>query len=534
MVEAGHLTDRVMLARERAFRLGGLCIDPATRQVSGPAGQWTLEPRVMQMLVALYRRRDEVVDREALLERCWGGVIVGDNAINRVVSRLRRLAADTGAFTIETIPRVGYRLTESGGSAASGPSAPPPDLVPDAPEVGAIPPAVTPRAGDVPMPRTDRLDRRLLLAGGGVALLLGGLAAFGGGPRLRASARVDALRTEAAILADNGLPGATLQARALLEEAVALAPDSADAWGALAIAHVDRMGWNNAAEVSGAVARADAAARRALALAPGHADASAALVLKNGFWRRWAAYEADCRSLLDGHPGHQRTRFALAELLCQVGRWGNALALLDPLAAERPAAAWVALLRAEALAGAGRLPEADVAFAEGARRWPLHTGFWSSRFEYLLLSGRSGQARATATDKAQFQIDHAPLPKDLGLMVAAALETQEPADRAAAVAAVFQARDDGRVASLSALSMLEALGDRDGALALLDLYLFGGTTRGGRLVAAPRQPSIRRTAPLFLPPLDALRTDPRFGERMNRVGLAAYWLKTGTAPQTRA
>jgi hypothetical protein len=31
-----------------------------------------------------------------------------------------------------------------------------------------------------------------------------------------------------------------------------------------------------------------------------------------------------------------------------------------------------------------------------------------------------------------------------------------------------------------------------------------------------------------------LRTDPRFGERMNRVGLAAYWLKTGTAPQTRA
>src|SRR5262249_15132792 len=43
--------------------------------------------------------------------------------INRCVFRLRRLAEDLGGFALETVPRVGYRLTEVGPAAtpASGP-----------------------------------------------------------------------------------------------------------------------------------------------------------------------------------------------------------------------------------------------------------------------------------------------------------------------------------------------------------------------------------------------------------------------------
>ena len=53
-----------------------------------------------------------MVSRSDLIDRCWDGRVVGDNAINRVISRLRQLAAndDGGDFEIETIPRVGYRL----------------------------------------------------------------------------------------------------------------------------------------------------------------------------------------------------------------------------------------------------------------------------------------------------------------------------------------------------------------------------------------------------------------------------------------
>src|SRR5258708_29584401 len=66
----------------------------------------------MQVLVALYRAKGAVVSRDDLIARCWEGRIVGEDAINRAIWRLRKLAeADGDAnFTIETIPRVGYRL----------------------------------------------------------------------------------------------------------------------------------------------------------------------------------------------------------------------------------------------------------------------------------------------------------------------------------------------------------------------------------------------------------------------------------------
>jgi TolB-like protein/DNA-binding winged helix-turn-helix (wHTH) protein/Tfp pilus assembly protein PilF len=102
------------LAHEPDFRLGRTEVRPSILQLrrDGRAAQ-SLEPRVMQVLVVLAQARGEVVSRGDLIDRCWDGRVVGDNAINRVVSRLRQLAAgaDDGAdFEIETIPRVGYRL----------------------------------------------------------------------------------------------------------------------------------------------------------------------------------------------------------------------------------------------------------------------------------------------------------------------------------------------------------------------------------------------------------------------------------------
>ncbi len=105
---------QIDLARVAPFRLGPLTVEPALRQVTSVRSE-TLEPRVMQVLVALVRAEGGIVSRDDLVRQCWEGRIVGDDSVNRVISRLRRLAEESGggSFRIETITKVGYRLVGS-------------------------------------------------------------------------------------------------------------------------------------------------------------------------------------------------------------------------------------------------------------------------------------------------------------------------------------------------------------------------------------------------------------------------------------
>jgi adenylate cyclase len=108
------------LAHEPDFRLGALEIAPSTREVRSPRGSETVEPRVMQALVCLARADGAVVSRDDLIQSCWSGRSVSEDAINRCIAKIRLLSDgdEGGAFVIETIPRVGYRLA----SAASAPT----------------------------------------------------------------------------------------------------------------------------------------------------------------------------------------------------------------------------------------------------------------------------------------------------------------------------------------------------------------------------------------------------------------------------
>ena len=113
--EPARASQPVNLAREADFRLGALLVRPSLREVSVGDCPQTLEPRVMQVLVALARMDGQVVSRDELIEACWGGRIVGEDAINRCIGRLRRLAETFGdSFAIDTVARVGYRLTGPG------------------------------------------------------------------------------------------------------------------------------------------------------------------------------------------------------------------------------------------------------------------------------------------------------------------------------------------------------------------------------------------------------------------------------------
>lgn len=107
----------VELAKCADFSLGDLTVRPSLRAVISGDVSVSLEPRVMQVLVLLAQNAAKPIDRDTMIEQCWGGVIVGDDAIQRCIGRLRRLASELGGFEIETIPRIGYRLLPESGVA---------------------------------------------------------------------------------------------------------------------------------------------------------------------------------------------------------------------------------------------------------------------------------------------------------------------------------------------------------------------------------------------------------------------------------
>lgn len=111
-VELAASNQRIDLANEREFDLGGLKVRPSERLVVRNGEQRELQPRVMQVLVALAKARPDVVSRDRLIDLCWDGRIVGDDALNRCVLSLRHLAHEftPPPFEIQTVPRVGHRL----------------------------------------------------------------------------------------------------------------------------------------------------------------------------------------------------------------------------------------------------------------------------------------------------------------------------------------------------------------------------------------------------------------------------------------
>ena len=107
-----ELGRRIDLARQPDFTLGELRVVPTACEVVAKGRHIRIQPRVLQVLIALARARGELVSREFLVKVCWGDVSVGDDSLNRCIQSLRRLSQEEarGAFVIETVPRLGYRL----------------------------------------------------------------------------------------------------------------------------------------------------------------------------------------------------------------------------------------------------------------------------------------------------------------------------------------------------------------------------------------------------------------------------------------
>jgi DNA-binding winged helix-turn-helix (wHTH) protein len=79
------------------------------RTLSGPRGTVALKSRAFDLLITLIERRAEVVTKDELLRRVWGGLSVEENNLHVQVAAIRR-ALEDGERYILTVPGRGYRF----------------------------------------------------------------------------------------------------------------------------------------------------------------------------------------------------------------------------------------------------------------------------------------------------------------------------------------------------------------------------------------------------------------------------------------
>jgi DNA-binding winged helix-turn-helix (wHTH) protein/TolB-like protein/Tfp pilus assembly protein PilF len=109
------------------LRIGEWWADPSTNELRRAGDRLRIEPKAMEVLMALAGRAGEAVSREALLAEVWPGVVVGDEALTQSIIKLRRALGDNPRKPayIETIAKRGYRLIAPlGGEPAPLPARP--------------------------------------------------------------------------------------------------------------------------------------------------------------------------------------------------------------------------------------------------------------------------------------------------------------------------------------------------------------------------------------------------------------------------
>lgn len=92
--------------------IGRWAFDPASRRLLCGREEHRLSPKAADVLQALAQTPRQVWSRDALLERVWPGVIVGDEVLTHAIAELRQGLGDDfrAPSFIETVYKRGYRL----------------------------------------------------------------------------------------------------------------------------------------------------------------------------------------------------------------------------------------------------------------------------------------------------------------------------------------------------------------------------------------------------------------------------------------
>ncbi len=500
----------IVLAHVRPFRIGDVEVRPATREVVAAAGREVLEPRVMQVLVALARAEGEFLTRDDLIASCWDGRVVGEDAITRVISRLRRLTEGLGAgsWTLETVTKVGYRLLPAHGQK----------------------PAAT--------PSVRRLDRRALLAGGGALAAIGGAGAWWGLRERGPSREVLELVRQAEQAMGMGQPDQSAQAIGFLKQAVTLAPEYAPAWATLAQAYRSNISFTAPDRQAGVVALAEAAARRALELDPDNFNAAVTLAFSERGYRNWLNAERRITWAMGLKGGRRRLQMSYANFLLSVGRIREAAPFAQAGAERDKLAPWGRISLTQILLAAGRLEEAEREIREALALWPRHHAVWFNLFYLLTFSGRANQALAMAADPAALPPNIPAADMELSLQGARGVQGASRAEIDKAIRGFREAARRGVGYAENAVVFLSTLGDLDGAFEVAGaMYLNQGYVMPERRWSVDQgrynKAGERNTQLLFMPGAARFRADPRFTTLVRDIGLTDYWKRSGHPPDDR-
>ena len=381
------------------------------------------------------------------------------------------------------------------------------------------------------------VDRRTLVIGAGtiVATLAAGSAAW-------RAFRKPGLTPEAELLLQKGMDalqandaldpedaGSTGQAVALLTEATRAAPQSATAWGGLALAYAVRRRASPPPDRPGLEARGREAARTALRLDPNEPRALASERIMDPLYRNWAAAEEGDRRALARNPGFPILLFVLSDMLGSVGRYREASEFSKRLDRKKfllPGAERKAILN---LWSAGEFKAADDAIDAAVERWPDQRQIWRTRVAYLLYSGRASEALAVLGNVEQRPRDLVPGMADVAMTTARALVGS--ISRQEAIAANLAFIRNNPASAMAVLHAVTALGDLPSAVAMMRGYYFGEGE--WRTLAPLAGDEDRQTSPLFQPPMRALWRTPEYNRLLERIGLNAYWRSSRIEPDFR-
>jgi len=487
-----------------------MLISPSRRLFEGPGGHAHLPPLIMQVFLVLLDAGGKVVTRNQLFDECWGGAIVGDESLNQAITKLRRTGTEVapGLFELETIPRTGYRLT------------------------GEILGFLNTEAGSAPSGEAARrpVSRRRLIGSAATVAALGA-----GGlwwvTNNRTDPRFTALmeRGQDALRMDE--PGAAK----FFEQAVAIEPNSARAWGLLAYALAD-AGDQLPREATGRTAQsAERAARTALEIDPKQPDALLTMTIVQRGMLDWFSREETFRQILSLDPDNVRVIRSLGMFLHSVGRCRDSLAMTNRALAIEPFAPDPQLRKALRLWVLGRVADADRVSNRAMELWPSHR---LVRMARLMIYAFTGRARAALAMVEEEEAKPTFLPQPAASVwrsLLIALETPTaPAIAAARKAGVEGSKASPGVAAWTILA-LSALGELDAAFEVANGYLLDR----GSVIVRPRPeakaPYVnnsgwRNTNGLFTPPTKAMRLDPRFGPLAEGLGLTDYWRRRGVGP----
>lgn len=273
-----------------------------------------LQPQPARLLELLARRAGEVVSREEIRRHLWGeeAFVEFEQGLNFSVRRIRIALGDSASHPLflETVPRRGYRFLAAvrNGEGAAGE-----------------------RRRGVPPWKSFRLAAALVIA---LSLL-----ADPGERWARGTARLPPLSgaafrayTEGRFLAERQSPGDRERARALLEDAMLLAPRFAPAYATYA-----RLRLDFSRPPDEVAAPAEGAARRALALSPCSNEARLVLVDIGLYFRfNWNQAKADIDRVLACDPRDAEAHRVHAAYLASHGHFEAAIEaarqaqLLDP------------------------------------------------------------------------------------------------------------------------------------------------------------------------------------------------------------